>query len=375
MDIKQPELFTPHVTADTNFKEFFLKHDGINNLTDQLIFSIFEKYRCYAGCNMCYLKPHWMSKTEMVEFTPNVSSDQEARLVEFFTWFDIASTHDDLHAMKKDHPDLFAFYERNSSKMWYAGMTDISLIQQQPIIEQLDFQGVYEVTISETFIKRNDGKVFDAVIERMTRLIKNTALTKMKIIIETPGGEDNRFVGDLIAWTKANNIPVGRHNDFISMPNAEAVTLSTDYVEGYQVVDAVPIMILSESIHGHCGDLYMTLADATKRDGLPYFNIFNRELLPSQLVIATLRAKIEKYAHNSTILTLAPNKPMRDYCKYVSRNVVVHDDFTFIPNFLIGSWTKIHSKLVQEGFQQTQYGLIRNNATKIIPIISFQDTQ
>lgn len=367
------ELVTPHVTVDTNFKEFFLKHDGINNIADQLIFSILGKYRCNAGCNMCYLKPFWIPASEFDQYVPIINDDDEAKLLEFFDWFEVASTHDDLYSLRKQNPVLFAFYERNSNRMWYAGMTDISLIQQQPIIEQLNFRGVYEVSISEKFISHGDGKVFNTVIERMERLIDQTALTKMKVIIETPNGEHNKYINGLIEWAHKHGIPVGQHNDFSNIGMVNSTQGQADYTEGYQAVNSTPVMILSESIHGQLGDLYMTLADATMASGNPFYNILSDGLSPSSVMLAMLKAKIVRYAANAKILTLPNGKPMRDYCKYVASNVQVNDDFTFIPTFLLGPWTKIYKYMASHGFSSTQYGLIKTGATKVVPIISFKD--
>ena len=231
---------------------------------------------------MCYLNPVWIDRTDMGPYLNAPTPEQELRLIEFFSWFSIASTHDDLHDLHKNSPELYAFYERNSDKMWFAGMTDVSIIKQVPHIERLNFRGVYEVSISETFIERNDGKVYNAVIEHLQRLIDCSPLNKMKVIIETPNGEDREHVMKLLAWAAAHNIPVGRHNDFTTSTVSNVMDTKTSYVEGYQVVNASPICILSESVHGQSGDLYLMLLEATEKDGVPYYNIFREPLSPAE---------------------------------------------------------------------------------------------
>ena len=117
------------------------------------------------------------------------------------------------------------------------------------------------------------------------------------------------------------------------------------------------------------------LLEATEKDGVPYYNIFREPLSPADVMIATLKAKLARYEYNARLLVVDQSKPMRDYCKYVSGNVVVHEDFTFVPNFLVGPWTKLHEKMLQHGFVTTPHGLFKLGATSVVPIISFKQPQ
>jgi hypothetical protein len=62
-----------------------------------------------------------------------------------------------------------------------------------------------------------------------------------------------------------------------------------------------------------------------------------------------------------------------DYYKYVFDNLIVNDNYNYIPTLSIQQYDKLYSRLVEEGWQESNLGLIdlRNNKN-VVPLFQFR---
>jgi len=372
----QDQHTIPELSFDTNFKDYFIRYDCLYNLSNDVVISMFNKYRCYSGCKICYLDEFWVDEAKMAQYIRPMTPEIETRLTTIMNWFDIITTCDDMYFIKCNHPSLYAFYERHSDKMWHAGVTDIGFIQQQNIIDSLGFTGVYELSFSDIFLNKKNGDFAHEIVRRLTISHQHNPIGKIKIIISQPKGDESKGVQIVVNWARQNNIIVGSHFDF-TKPCSNTTANGVDYKDQtHTVINNIPVCILSELIYIQGTDIYLTMIDSTIEQSVPYYNIMEEgHDDPSVLVYKTLQAKITEYAANTKLLAFAPNQNFKEYFKYVSTNVIVHPDYNFIPLIVFRPYMKIYKELLRYGWVSTPHGLykppVNDTNPKIIPLFSF----
>jgi len=360
----------PELTLDTNFKDFFIRYDLLYNLTNDVVINVFNKYRCYSGCKICYLEDFWVDEEKMKQYITPMTPDKEERLVKIMDLFDVVTTCDDMYFIKRNHPSLFAFYEKHSSRMLHAGVTDIGFIQQQPIINSLEFTGIYELSFSDVFLNKKKGEFAHEIVRRLTACHQQTPVGKIKIIISTPGGDTSTGVQTVVDWAHQNNIAVGSHFDF-TQPCTSTDAPGVDYKDQtHTVINNIPVSVLSELIYVQGTNIYLTMVDSTIENSTPYYDIMeegNDDV--SVLVYKTLQAKINKYKQDAALLTFAPNPAFKKYFEYVSNNVIVNPNYNFIPMLVFRPYMQIYKQFVKQGWMSTEHGLY-NPSSNIPGIVS-----
>jgi hypothetical protein len=80
-------------------------------------------------------------------------------------------------------------------------MTDMALIQQTPIaLNDLDFNSMYDITISDTFIQKNS--IYKAVVRNLEALNEKYPLVKLRFIVTTDPTVDKTNTVNLINWAE-----------------------------------------------------------------------------------------------------------------------------------------------------------------------------
>lgn len=365
----------PELTATTNLKDYFIRYDCLNNLTNDVVVNVFNKYRCYSGCKICYLEPFWIEEDKMAQYIQPMTPEIEQRLTKMLSWFDTVTTCDDMYFIKRNHPSLFEFYERHSAGMLHAGVTDIGFIQQQSIIDSLGFVGIYELSFSDVFLNKKSGDFAYEITRRLTECHRHNPIGKIKIIISQLDGDLTKGVQIVVDWAHANNIIVGSHFDF-TKPCTNPEAPGVDYKDQtHTVINNIPVCILSELVYIQGTDVYLTMLDSTIDSSVPYYNIMEEgHDDPAIFVYKTLQAKIEKYKEDAKLLTFSSSAVnFKTYFQYVSKNVIVHPDFNFIPMIVFRPYMQIYKQLVNHGWIPTPHGLYhptRSNSS-VIPLFSF----
>lgn len=362
----------------TNFKEFFLKYDAIKNVTSELVVSLQKKYKCNAGCKMCYLKGVWLSDEtiESLYHTPTLTDDVEASILAFFKSFSIITSIDDLYTFKQHRPDLYQFYVRNAHLMSSTAMSDIAFIQQYPLLmSEIKFNSIYEISFSDAFLLKNSGKLAVQLVDKLTKLHARSPITKLKIIM-TLDGEAEAEIKLITDWAAEVNIPVMVHDDITkNRLNATVDILSATLQENtFFPYDQLPMQVLSEVVHLQYTDLYLTMVDGSSEQDPPFFNIVTDGLDNiASMLYRMIDSKLWTYRRYVNTMSSGCANKLRDYYVYITSSVVPNPQFNFIPRLVLPSWTNMYSTLKQQGFVETQHGLYKPSQHGVIPLFKISN--
>lgn len=353
----------------TNLKEFFIVGDGLSNFDTEINFSIFRKYTCKAKCHMCYVEKLWMPDDEFGLMVPTeLTEETEAHIFDMFSYYNEAATIDDLFFVKRKYPHLYDFYLRNSHRMTLSSMTDNAFLQQFDLtMNEMNFQSVYDISFSDVFLDKQNGRMTDNVISRLTEMQAKHPITKLKFII-CRDGERSKNVRRLITWAKQNGIHTDVHDDFTQYKNARYVLKFAEHQERNLYSDPKTTLahVLCETLFLQHTDLYLTLVHSIEGDYQPFYNI-DQGVDARKMLTQMLKFKLKSYREYRDSM-IDPNNKFYDYFTYLHENLVVNDDFTFIPSVAIKPYVKLYQRLQDYGFMETKYGLVLKGATEIKPI-------
>lgn len=383
--IKASWLDTPEFEQTSNFKEFFLKDDALCNIESELVFSIFHRYTCKANCKMCYVMDEWVDDEVFKDkFVPaEISLETEARILETFQYFDVASTMDDLYYLKNTYPHLYQFYVRNAHLMSSTAMTDMAFIQQHKLImEEIDFIMIYEISFSDRFLNSSGGKMVDKVLERLITMHEKCPIQKLKFIMcdaQEDSAEEDSAVQKIMSWGRENEIFIDVHDDITQGQN-KRYELKDAHQETNHLQDAddsYVYQILSEVTYLQYTSMFLTISQTIGENSVPFFDIMDGDKFDaSDFLVKMLRAKLDTYVYymkkiktSCERITGNRNKYF-DYFTYVSENVIINKDFSFIPRFMLKPFAVFYERLAEEGFVDTPYGLIRADVGAPVPIIT-----
>lgn len=93
------------------------------------------------------------------------------------------------------------------------------------------------------------------------------------------------------------------------------------------------------------------------------------------MLAAIMQAKVDTYARYAREITDTTSKHWQ-YFNWVAENLSVDKHFNFVPRFVLKPWTKFYTKLKQQGWVETPYGLLDPTCKegKILPLFSFNPT-
>ena len=377
------ELITPSVMDSTNFKEFFIKHDAIQNVLSELVISLQPKYKCNAGCNMCYLKSVWLSDDVLhAKYTPPVIPPVvESRILELFDSFSIITTIDDLFSFKRDRSDLYDFYVRHGHKMSSTAMSDIAFIQQYPLImSEIHFKSIYEISFSDAFLKKNAGKLAKDIVDKLTALHARSPIIKLKIIMTLDDDTATDQIKCITDWAQSNGISVVAYDDITKSRLNATVDVKTTTIQEttFFPYDELPMQVLGEVVYLQHTDMYLTMVDGSSEQDPPFYNIMTDGLSDmSGFIVKMLNAKLQTYHRYLDNMTNSCDNKLRDYYQYVVSSVKVNVDFNFIPHMILPQWTEMYNTLRNQGFIGTHHGLYnpyRTGHRTIVPLFDVTTT-
>lgn len=373
-----------YVAADlSNPKDFFIREDGISNSGYETFISVFQRYRCEAGCEVCYIQDRWILPDGTDYFgkysTPHMDPAHEARILDTFSYFTTVSTIDDLFFIKHKYPGLFEFYKRHSNKMNLTSMTDMAVIQQTELAcTELDFKSVYDITFSDTFLAKT--KIADAVIKRLDQLNERYPMVKVRFIVTSDPTIDRTGIKRVIQWAKDhgiytmgaldNRVRWGYANEIMKMmDHEESAYITDDHNELHQVYTEVTHMMYDRWV--------VSFYESTQDVDHSFYRLGDT-FKPDEWLESHVRHKLKLYADSA--VRVGRNELTHqyvDYFKYVVENVRVNDNWNFIPTIMMNKRSNnMHQGLLRHGFIETPYGLFRKSAmesgAKPIPIYSFK---
>jgi len=380
--MKASWLSTPKFDESTNFKEFFLKDDALCNVESELAFSIFQRYTCKADCKMCYVQDEWVDDEVFAnKFVPaTIPPEVEFRILETFSYFDVVVTVDDLFYIKNTYPHLYDFYVRNSHLMSSSSMTDMAFIQQWGLVlNEMNFQMIYEISFSDRFLNLKDGKMSDKVLELLKIVHAKSPIQKLKFILcdAYEYGVFDQAVGQIVQWGNEQGIYIDTHDDIMQGQNKryDDVHQETNHLQAAD--NSAIYQILCEVTYMQYTSMFLTISQSINANSIPFFDTMSGDKFNADtFLVKMVRAKLDTYVYylkkiktSCERITGNRNKYF-DYFTYVSENVIVNSDFSFIPRFMLKPFARFYERLTEDGFVDTPYGLIREGVGAPVPIIT-----
>jgi hypothetical protein len=366
-----------------NPKEYFLKHDGLSNLGYDLDFSIFRKYRCFANCRMCYIKNDWIEKEKFNNFIPkNPPNVHELDILKgIFSYFEVVSIIDDLRFIKDQHPQFFKFYQEHQNLFYLSSMTDNAVFRHKDILlNEFKPIGIHEISFSEEFISKSS---IEKLLLSLDAIHHRTHIKKLKLILTTTAIPTDHM-SELLFWAKSNAVEIQKTLEFDHKIEEKVDSLNKD-LTGYSDVRMTESTVYSEDF----GDIYPVLNEViflmndvfycelksatsdTRNQPFAYRDNFH----PLKFLVAVLKGKIADYKMYCERIKNTQGRYHR-YFKYVSDNLIINEEFNFIPNIILRPFSKYYKGLIEKGFAiDSKFGLLTNDymKNKIVPLIDFHE--
>lgn len=366
----------------SNPKEFFIKEDGISNSGYETFISVFQRYRCEAGCDVCYIKDRWIAPDGTDYFDkytkPVITQEHEARLMDAFSHFTTVSTIDDLFFIKHNHPALYEFYKTHSGMMNLTSMTDMAVLQQVDLaVNDLNFMSVYDVTFSDSFLAK--PKITDAIIRKLDMLNERYPMVKIRFIVSGDPLVDRNGIKRVINWAKSHGIyTMAAFDNRVKWNfNAEIMDMVDHHDAAHIIDDTFELhQIYSEVSHLMYDRWVVSFYESTQDDDKSFYTL-KEKFVPSEWLEAHVRHKLKHYARSAKKVT--PNDytaPYVKYYEYTSQHVQVNSNWNFIPTIMMNKRSdNMHKGLLREGFVETQFGLVKpevvTGAAAPVPLYQF----
>jgi hypothetical protein len=334
------------------FKESFISQDGLKNLCYNLDFSILQKYRCFANCKSCYIKNDWIPQSQLSAFVPKgfPTGIHLERLLNVFEFFEVISVIDDLRFIKDEHPHLFDFYKSYGKLFHLGSMNDNAVIRQHQILKnEFHPQAINEICFSEDFLSRIKLPELLCILEDIN---KSSPIMKIKIL-SGPIGIKSNPVKELINWSTKQSILV-----------LEDKVYKED-IETWSPKENSQVVFLMNDV------FYPDLKSAIKLNAGNPFGLL-AEFDPKKFLFQVLNNKIKQYQSFAT----SQNGNVPNYYSYLAGNLIVNENFNFLPLPALGPFTKYYRSLLDKGLAtETKYGLLLGTigaVDKIVPLFEFK---
>lgn len=378
---KHQNDFGPHHEFDiceTNWKNYFFSHDALWNIQDDVVFSIFDKYMCKVGCQICYLNGYWMEDKNFSKFVPvNITEQYEETLLDLFKYFDRPNAIDDVRLLHDHYPKLFEFYKRNASIMEH-NITDNGFFNQHKILtEELQFKKIAYLSFSDIILDKNDGEIIDKIIPMLQRLNDRSPIHKINFIASKGYVTENKNIMRLFDWVTTHmDCDTYFHTDLLQDEDwvADVKTfynydLPSIYYQENDLDPPVICQILTETTQLRHNKFYSTLTGSTIEDA-DYFYEFNDKFEVDKFLAGVIKGKLSSYKLYRNSIQKRENNRFFQYFDWCVENVIVNDNYTFIPTTMMPVMSPMYQRLMKEDFVDTPLGLLKKGATTVIPIAS-----
>ena len=373
---KNPQIENP--------KEHFILNDSFNNIAYDVDFSIFKKYMCKAGCKICYIQDDWLDNASFKKHIPIKTEDKSyiERVMNFFSYFDIVCSIDDLRFVRDQHPELFKFYQEYGSVFHVSSLTDTAIVRHLAILENGEVRpkGIREISISEYYLMNAN---VPKLLGMLSKMHDKAPVLVIKAILAQNSTNPNAS-RELVAWCEDNGVPLEKqyeHNADKAMSNSVLASLpdsrrnvETGFTESstYSETFGEIFPVQSELLFLMYDGFYSELKSATRDDRSSPFAVLNDFDDPVQFLPKILESKLVDY-HRYTELIKDKDNQYYKYFKWVIDNLIVNHDFNFVPRVAFKNYSMYYKQLVKTGqMVDTPYGLVKPNPGNIVPIFSFK---
>lgn len=344
------------IDETTNLDKFWLVNDGLN-MTSNLYFGLGKSYFCGHGCHVCSIRDELigLKKSTPKIYNNNLESMNKS-WHEMYSFFATIALDEDPYYFKLNHKNEYDWYVKNSSMCSY-GTTDNGIFRISKL-KDVKFKSIYELSLSMTFIK----KVGHEKLIKTLNEIKIPIL-RVKFLIDLA----DFYPNEIINWVKSRNLPLVVHSLNLALGSTNKFDTSTfdrvhevDWLIGKKNGEFIKIHVNSDVIV-----YYNNCYFSNNPNEAPYYTIgadgFNYRLFLSSM----LEGKQKAYL---TYLPMIDNSIIRKYF-LTTQNYKVNHNFNFIPNFMVDYKIKFFTRMMELGWNATNYGLVEGNPSQVIPII------
>lgn len=361
----------------SNFAKRFIETDSLCNVKNEIIFSLLQRYNCFAGCKVCYTQNDFKKALpEFKKFVPTViDKNLEKQWYQIFDHFYCISSIDDIFWMKHNQPHLYKWYIDNDHYFSWGNMTDNNFIRSQPLfINEFSQQtSIYEITFSAKWLHQID---IDDVETKLNTLFDRNGINKIKFIFDDANDYEIDNFKRILDWTYDKGIHKfnSSHHNFLG----EMKVLDKGDVDVYECAsqDGELFNPLNQSDYLQYDNFFITLQQAIDTGSKPYYKF--TDFNPEDHMYNMLKSKLEQYKdwatryRENSIVVPEQSRKLFEYFDWVSKCVKINKDFNFIPGNLLQSNSRYYTKLQEKNYQATQYGLIKN-MSNVIPLLEIID--
>lgn len=354
-------------------KQCFVQSDHVNAVKNELVFSIFKRYNCFANCHICYVKKDFETdKHEFNKLIPkSIPLEQSAKWVTVFNGYDTVGTIDDLYYLKHNHTHLFNWYREHSSLMEMGSLTDNAFFRTFDILmnDIPETKGISEITFSNEII--NKVNLTD-VLKKIEKLHKKSSIKKMKFVVTSQAEANSKNATILTSLCKDLMIPFSMHSEIL---NGDTISLNREeQIMTYATENGKMYIVLSEADYLQYDSFFLTIRDAISNSSTPY-DILDENFSFTGHVVKHLHAKQDEYVRYSAQLSNSVNPlnvKYREYFNFVGEHLVVNNNANFIPSMFINKYNNLYRRLRSEGWSSSRLGLVRNIKENVIPLFEFK---
>jgi len=337
-----------------NLSEYWMREDALRSLDYDLYFSLGTRYYCDAGCKVCYIRDN-LKETKHLDNFPDDLETLHNTWFNFFEYFGVVRTNDDLYYLKYHYPKQYEWYKKYG-KHFELGITDNAIFRTLQL-DDIELQSIGDISVSTDFISQLG---VEKVLSGIKELYDRHGVKKIKYI---DCGHPELFK-EIIEWANKLNLHNCVHHDFRTNHREVLNHAWAEYQNTWVTNDSDGLMqVYRESVHLYYDRFYYSSDDASDLTKDEFYS-FEDTINIKEFLFNLIEGKQKRYwdLRNRPI-----EKKFRDYYKK-TQEFVVNKDFNFIPRVMFPNTSKFFYEMQKQGWMQTKYGLILQE-DKVIPLI------
>jgi len=247
------------------------------------------------------------------------------------------------------------WHAENSDKIYISNELNDYWEDELPMLDSMGFKGIDELHVNIHIIERTP-----AVIKRIQTL--DTPIRRIDVRLPEYGFEHNVDLKELESWCKTNDIMF----NIITMYDPPEVDASYSKPGFEGIVDPMPEPYEEDgefySVTGGSpfwyNDFYLNIQQKPRLtcQQKPFATAFE----PIEFMLNMIKAKLELYTRYANDIQHKNKNIYWMYFNWVANNIVINDDFNFIPDVMLPKYSSYYKQLVErEIFQDTPLGLIK----------------
>jgi hypothetical protein len=343
---------------------YWLCMDSLHNVNHDMFFSPFSRYTCQAGCKICYISKQLDDSAKVIhQYAPKKITTQQEEIWKF--WFDKfhqIGYSDDIVFTRENFPHVYAWIKKNAKLFRYT-MTDNAILRQHSeLMNELDFNGIMDISISDSFLDLNP-LLWENIKKKLEQLKSKYSIDQIKFLITKPGPY-SRQIGKLIDWVSREKLSYLIHHNFTDEHNLKHEVDNANNVNDWVMCQNGRLFeIQKETLLLFNDRWFFSSQDATSRNA---FWIMTADDFNNVEKLLTKMIEGKQVNYTAMGVELAPSsdlaKKFKSYFQIPS-TYKINYNYNFIPKMLISPNAKLVNFLQSQGWLNTEHGLYKPNET------------